>query len=1083
MKKYFTFLILLAFMVPMFGQWHVDENFDNLTTLPAGWTTRDDGDGSIWRNLNNVSHAHSGTRSVFVDNYLPNQNSDWLITPHLTIASGDSLKFWTRSWTSTENLKVYVSTTGTAVSNFNNQILNLQGIGTTYQMASYNLSAFAGMNIYIGFFWQCSNYAILVDDIRIGQPIVISPELNLPASISFIQGESYSLDCSPYVVATELSSASISWLPTEHVNVSSTGLNLNFSSPDWHGEENIVFTMHDAISGLSATDTMLVTVTPIPVIDLALISISSPRLVEYVNAPFTPKVIISNNGLNQWDDQVLIQYTLRSAAGTTIANSEVFYGGALTPQQTAEVQFPEQTISEAGSYQATFTISAEDGNPANNSITRAFSVVLRINAGGPDAFGFRYLDSTTEGGPVFDWIDISATGTSSIMYGVNQWYGDDNFSEPIPLGFSFPFYGNSYSEAYVDINGEILLATNNWYNHYPSQGWGGDGNMFNYMYPIPGYTQMPGLISVYWDDLEADQGTGNVYFQSFGTSPNAYTVIQWHNLRFRAGTGATSLLDFEVILYENGEIVMQYNHTATGQTGATIPHENGASSTVALQNDNGTIGLCYLREIVQNNTYIGVEPAGNMLFDGLAIRFYSGTDQQAPIITHSAPGNTFEPSPVLKARVIDQSALSAVILMYNTGAGWLEVTGTSTGNNNYEFQMPALPLGSTLTYYIQATDVLNNSSTLPDEDYHSFDILPHVNRSVLLAYSGSQDYQRTELAVYETLLANMNIAYDKYNWEEYDSYSFSSNYSTIIAYASVGSQSPKALNFASVLMNYLDSGSITAPKNLFFASDGWAYSQSGTPNSNTMKQLLNGYLRTDYIGTSLGGGSNGLAGPESLNYQNGTILCLNGSPIGIPGNEYNVYANSPDCLFKNDAVPDWYADMVPYPEIGSQNAFAFEDGPVNGHAYLYHGVCATKVEIPVFKAFYFSFDFSQLSNINQRTALFTDLMDWFGVVPSAIAEDNSPSVQTALKGNYPNPFNPTTTISYTIANPAQVQLSIYNVKGQRVISLLNSQQLAGNHTIIWDGKDDKGYEVGSGIYFIKLSDGKAVVSRKLTLIK
>jgi flagellar hook assembly protein FlgD len=64
-----------------------------------------------------------------------------------------------------------------------------------------------------------------------------------------------------------------------------------------------------------------------------------------------------------------------------------------------------------------------------------------------------------------------------------------------------------------------------------------------------------------------------------------------------------------------------------------------------------------------------------------------------------------------------------------------------------------------------------------------------------------------------------------------------------------------------------------------------------------------------------------------------------------------------------------------------------------------------------------------------------------------------------------------------------VQLSIYNVKGQRVTNLLNSQQLAGNHTIIWDGKDDKGCEVGSGIYFIKLSDGKAIVSRKLTLIK
>lgn len=118
------------------------------------------------------------------------------------------------------------------------------------------------------------------------------------------------------------------------------------------------------------------------------------------------------------------------------------------------------------------------------------------------------------------------------MYGVNAFNGDDNFSEPIPLGFNFPFYGIGYSTAYVDINGEILLAPNTWYTEYPDNGWGNDGNMFNYMYPIPGYSAMPGLIAVYWDDLHCDQGTGDIYFQSFGEEPNRYCVIQWHNLRF-----------------------------------------------------------------------------------------------------------------------------------------------------------------------------------------------------------------------------------------------------------------------------------------------------------------------------------------------------------------------------------------------------------------------------------------------------------------------------------------------------------------------------------------------------------------------
>ncbi|MDY0151150.1 MAG: choice-of-anchor J domain-containing protein [Candidatus Cloacimonas sp.] len=1086
MKQHFALLILLACLVPMFAQWHVDENFDNLSTLPTGWTTHDDGDGSIWRNLNNVSHAHSGTRAAFVDNYLPNQNSDWLITPQISIVTGDSLKFYTRSWTSTENLKVYVSTTGTAVGNFNTQLLNLQSLGSTYQLASCNLSAYAGQTIYIGFFWQCSNYGILIDDIRIGQPFIVTPELNLPPSISFIQGENANLDFTPFIVATELPSTNITWQPTEHVTIITQGLNVNFSSPDWNGTETVTFTMHDQVSGLSASDNISVIVAPPPVIDLALLSISSPRLLEYVGSPFMPKVILQNNGQNLWDDQMLVQFEIKDGAGNIVDSSETFFSGALVPQQTATVTFPQATISTAATYTVSFTIVADDGNPANNSISRSLDVVQRVSVGGPDAFGFRYIDSDAEGGPQFNWIDISATGTSTIMYGVNQWYGDDNFSEPIPLGFDFPFYGSSYSTANIDINGEILLAANNWYSEFPSQGWDGDGNMFNYMYPIPGYTQMPGLISVYWDDLEADQGTGDVYFQSFGESPNRYTIVQWHNVRFRAGTGATSLLDFEVILHENGEIIMQYNSVATDQTGATIPHDYGKSSTIGLQNDIATIGLCYLREIVVNSTYIGVEPAGNLLHEGLAIRFYSGVDQQAPVITHTAPGNTFQLSPLLSARIVDQSALQTTTLYYNIGSGWQTVAGISTGQNNYDFALPAIPQGSTLQYYFQAEDALGNVASLPadaPDTFYGFNILPTANTQVLLAYSGSQDYTRTELAVYETLLNDANISYDKYNWEEYPTYSIPAAYNTVLAYASVGSQSPKALYFATVLMNYLNSGTITAPKNLFLSSDGWAFSQGGTPNSNTMKQLLNGYLRTDYIATGLGGGTNGLAGPEALNYQNGTILCLNGSPIGNHGTEYSVYANSPDCILANDAVPDWYADLVPYPEIGSENAFAFEDGPVNGQAYLYHGGCATKVQIPIFKAFYFSFDLSQLSNPTQRTELFTDLLDWFGVQPSANGDATVPTAKSTLMGNYPNPFNPSTTISYYLAAPAKLELGIYNLRGQRVKKLFHASQTAGNHSLSWDGKDDNGAEVGSGIYFVKMSDGKFTTTRKMTMIK
>lgn len=1088
MKSYLLFALLLIGTLPLFGVWLIDENFDTITTLPQGWTIHDDGDGNLWRNLNNASHAHSGTRAAFCDNYLPNQNADWLITPQLSIATGDSLKFYTRSWVSTENLQVKISTSGTAPANFSNLMLNLQNIGSAYQEASCNLSAFAGQNIYIGFYWECDNYGILVDDVKVGQPTIINAELNLPASFSFVQGESLSVDFSPFITTTELSSSSITWSTPQHISITANGLVLTLASPEWNGTENITFTLHDNISGQTASDNADIIVSPQPQIDLKLSEVISPRQTEYLDSPFIPEVMLQNNGLGLWDDQVSVLFTVTNQQGTQVVNNVAMMSQALQPGQLLEVSFEPVTISTAGTYSYSFVIDLADGNPANNTLGGSFDAVLRINSGGPDAFGYRYLDSTVPGGPVFDWVDITATGISTVMYGVPTWGGDDNFSEPIPLGFSFPFYGNSYDTAHVDINGEILLAPNTWFTEYPDIGWNNDGNMFNYMHPIPGYTQMPALIAAYWDDLYVEQGTGDIYFQNFGMAPNRYTVIQWHHVRFLAGSGATELLDFETILRENGEIVMQYNKTATHQTGANVPHDHGRSATVAIQNQDATMGMAYLREIVQNNQYQGVEPAGNLLFDGLAIRFFSGPDQQAPYITYEPIGNTFDTTPLLTARIIDLNEITQAQLHYNAGGSWQTLDGMSDGANNYGFSMPDLPLGAVIQYYFSAEDEFGNSGTLPltaPTEYFSFKILPDANSSVLIAYSGRQDYQRTELPLYQARLDALNISYDVFDYEAYDDYSLPLTYSAIIVYASVGRHDNYTLHLSEALMDYMNAATPDHKKNVFLASDGWATTQHGHPNSDSMVQLFRGYFRTHYVPTAGvgGGGTNGLAGPEVYSYNNGTILCLQDSPLGTAGTEYPVYANSPDCIFADDAVPDWMVDQVPYPNIGASNAFIFEDGPVGGHAYLYHGSCATYAETPATRTFFFSFDYSQLTNQAQSLEFMSDLMAWFEVHPSDNDDPGVTHVQNALLGNYPNPFNPNTTISYSLAKTAPVELCIYNLKGQKVTTLISDSKTAGLHQIAWNGTDTYGRAVGSGIYFVKMQIGKATLTRKLTLVK
>ncbi len=88
-----------------------------------------------------------------------------------------------------------------------------------------------------------------------------------------------------------------------------------------------------------------------------------------------------------------------------------------------------------------------------------------------------------------------------------------------------------------------------------------------------------------------------------------------------------------------------------------------------------------------------------------------------------------------------------------------------------------------------------------------------------------------------------------------------------------------------------------------------------------------------------------------------------------------------------------------------------------------------------------------------------------------------------LAQNYPNPFNPATTIAYTIANPGQVELTVFNVLGQTVQVLVNGNQDAGRYSVVWDGTDIRGDKVASGIYFYRLKTDAYTHSKKMILLK
>jgi hypothetical protein len=99
-----------------------------------------------------------------------------------------------------------------------------------------------------------------------------------------------------------------------------------------------------------------------------------------------------------------------------------------------------------------------------------------------------------------------------------------------------------------------------------------------------------------------------------------------------------------------------------------------------------------------------------------------------------------------------------------------------------------------------------------------------------------------------------------------------------------------------------------------------------------------------------------------------------------------------------------------------------------------------------------------------------------------INDGTAPST-TALHQNFPNPFNPTTTIAFALSEDTDVSLLVYDVGGAVVRRLVSSNLPAGNYTSSWDGTDDAGHRVASGIYFYRLTAGDFKSTRKMVLLK
>lgn len=264
---------------------------------------------------------------------------------------------------------------------------------------------------------------------------------------------------------------------------------------------------------------------------------------------------------------------LGTVTPTIVGNQVVWLIGDLGPNGGAHLN-PVIQIDGSAPNAAVLTnqanISTDDPETFyDNNPSSTTGVVTPY--GGPDTSGYRFKDETVPGGPTFSWLDV-ADGTRSFAF------GDDGSTGPIPLGFSFFYYGGLYTTTYLGTNGYATF--------------GGLGTEYLNQY-IPNPAPPNNFVAPFWDDLQVcpNQAQQAIYFKQGGSAPNRYFAAEW------AGVSPlgqfTKPITFETVLYENGEILFQYQ-SLTG----TLD-----SASVGIENNEGLRGLQY--EFNQNNLING----------------------------------------------------------------------------------------------------------------------------------------------------------------------------------------------------------------------------------------------------------------------------------------------------------------------------------------------------------------------------------------------------------------------------------------------------------------------------------------------
>ncbi len=586
------------------------------------------------------------------------------------------------------------------------------------------------------------------------------------------------------------------------------------------------------------------------------------------------------------------------------------------------------------------------------------------DTGGPDAFGYTWIDSDEPGGPAVNFIDISGYGTE--VTGL----GDDNFVGPYPIGFDFRYYWYNVNQFWVGSNGWMKFSTL--------------GQLAQPMPMMPATSNPNDLLCPLAADLFFEippyPSGGHAYYWSNNTDS---LIVSWHDVptwdQFEPhGLGSFT---FQVILTAaDSNIAFQYGL----QQGVV----SNSSVVVGIENNTGTVGL---------QVMFGLQPTSDyaVLFEYPDEITYEVHDMAVAAVMNEGSSGIFE----LTGSDVDI---------------WCKIN--NAGNQDETDATVTAEVRSSVGVVVW--DATENLGAMTAGE----------NREITFATPfAATDAGTYKVYVEVDLTGDMNSSNDH-----------------------IGSE----LGIMNIPgeMGYDDGGSEYAW--------GWAGGNGGMgvryappvyPAEITQVSFY--FSGTTFV-------------PHDLK-----ILDDDGVN-GAPGSEFYTEAITPS------ATLAWlYYDIDPPVEI-TEGYFYL--GLIQGGESSSFGLDTTSIDPPSRQTWEFTGVWAPFRNQLTDEYMIRCTID----AETSAVEPIDPTVASfTLLENYPNPFNPTTTIRYNMPTPGMVTLKVFDISGRLVNTLVNGQNPEGLHRITWDGTDVNGNQVSTGIYFYQIDTPHQHQTQKMVLIK